>query len=535
MALAYLMRRVQEEQLVRDFRLKAFIVNHRARKNSTAEAEVVASRLRRMGEPSILNHSDSYLLVRGIDTSILPVGSELGRTLVATQGFETRARVVRYALLAKAALDCNCFELLTGHHAEDQAENIALRLLSSTIPTLAGVLGMYAQSTLPETWDVHGAHNVRDELITVQSTTPRVGWLSLPLVEQPPPSRLSPPQRFNLSLFRPLLDFTKARLQETCRNSQTGYVVDPSNFSVQLTPRNAIRHMQTKHQLPRALSTQSLLHLAAVANKRYALAEARGRDLFQSAHQSEIDLSSGDVHLHMTDDLWRALESDIMAAGTFFAKIVGAVSPGRSDKDPRSVTPSVTRGILSLKNTVRDVRLGVQVRVFITASKTGSPILHFSRQPFRSSAKWSWTKVFEHDRNGWSKWVLWDNRFWLRIQCRLPEQVASFKVWPSMCMALHLLSAERHTEKGLTDIRRLRRTSRPLDTIPVITTIDKNADAAVVPTMLRTNSITDPLGSMAAAGLVDWQIHYKAISPDIENNFNVLPSKDTPLREPVPT
>lgn len=50
MALALLLRQLQEENLTRPFTLKAFVVDHQARKGSFKEAESVASRLKQMGE-----------------------------------------------------------------------------------------------------------------------------------------------------------------------------------------------------------------------------------------------------------------------------------------------------------------------------------------------------------------------------------------------------------------------------------------------------------------------------------------------------
>ena len=447
-----------------------------------------------------------------------------GGALDTMKGFETSARVLRYQLLAKAAQECDCFELLSGHHADDQAETIMFRLMSTTIPPMTGLRGMQAQTTLPGAWDIYGAHNVRDEQITVQHTVSRVGWLSLPLAEQLSPSRLSQARRFNMSIFRPLLNFAKARLQETCRKSQTEFVIDISNFSVQLTPRNAIRHIRTKYQLPRALSAHSLLHLAAVASKQLTLLEVKGRDLFKLAGGSTIDLRSGYISLVVTDEMRRSLESDIKAAGTFLAKLVDAVSSGRSDEAAKCLAPTSTRKILFLMDTAQTIILPKQVYVVATSS-ADSRGLDFARERFRRSAEQSWTKLFEHDRQGWSKWVFWENRFWLRIQCRLPEQVASFKVWPLRCSNVNWATADSPSENALrTDL--LRKRAGHLNYIPVITKKEKHTDSAghyVLPTMSHTGGLNDPGGFMASAGLLNWQIHYKAISMDIEKHFTVIP------------
>jgi tRNA(Ile)-lysidine synthase len=51
MCLAYLFKRLHEENLSSPFDLRAFIIDHKARHDSTAEAHGVASLLRRMGTP----------------------------------------------------------------------------------------------------------------------------------------------------------------------------------------------------------------------------------------------------------------------------------------------------------------------------------------------------------------------------------------------------------------------------------------------------------------------------------------------------
>jgi tRNA(Ile)-lysidine synthase TilS/MesJ len=51
MCLAYLFKRLHEENLSSPLDLRAFIIDHKARRDSTAEAHDVASLLRRMGTP----------------------------------------------------------------------------------------------------------------------------------------------------------------------------------------------------------------------------------------------------------------------------------------------------------------------------------------------------------------------------------------------------------------------------------------------------------------------------------------------------
>jgi tRNA(Ile)-lysidine synthase len=94
-----------------------------------------------------------------------------------------RAREARYALLENACMAAGILHLLVAHHADDQAETVALRKAANSGPR--GLAGMAAQ-------------------------------------------------RFTrgLRLLRPLLDLPKARLLATCRARDQTWIEDPSNVDL---------------------------------------------------------------------------------------------------------------------------------------------------------------------------------------------------------------------------------------------------------------------------------------------------------------
>lgn len=99
-------------------RVLALTVDHRLRPESGEEAERVGDLCRRLG----VEH----------------------RTLVwkeqkPSSGVAEAARLARYRLLAKAAIDHSAYVVLTGHTADDQAETHAMRLQRGEGPGLAGI------------------------------------------------------------------------------------------------------------------------------------------------------------------------------------------------------------------------------------------------------------------------------------------------------------------------------------------------------------------------------------------------------------
>jgi tRNA(Ile)-lysidine synthase len=135
------------------------IVDHRLRAASAAEA---AETLRR-------------LAARDIPARILALdGVRPGPALAA------RARAARYAALTAACAEAGWLHLLLGHHAADQAETVAMRLLAGS-----GPVGLAAMPALVETADVR--------------------------------------------LLRPLLTVPPARLRATLAAAGMAWVEDPSN------------------------------------------------------------------------------------------------------------------------------------------------------------------------------------------------------------------------------------------------------------------------------------------------------------------
>ena len=174
----------------------AVVIDHALRAQSAAEAALTTQRLAEIGIPTRL------ISLAGS----LPPGPGLG----------ARARAARYAALLDVCRQEGLPDLVTGHHAHDQAETVSLRAAARSGP--AGLAGMPAR-----------------------------GW------------------RADARLLRPLLAVPPERLRATLRAAGLDWVEDPTNHD-RTTARGALR--------ARPLPTGRLLHQAAEAARRRASGEA---------------------------------------------------------------------------------------------------------------------------------------------------------------------------------------------------------------------------------------------------------------------
>ncbi len=142
--------------------VEAATVDHALRAESRAEAESVATLCERLGVPH------SILTAQWQDKPETAI--------------QERARKARYALLGEWALAKGLPALATGHHADDQAETLLMRLLRG-----AGVNGLAGMR------------------------------------------RLAPVPGAKLALLRPLLGWRRAMLEKLCLDAGVTPVTDPSN------------------------------------------------------------------------------------------------------------------------------------------------------------------------------------------------------------------------------------------------------------------------------------------------------------------
>lgn len=155
-------------------------------------------------------------------------------TALHAGNIEARARTARYEALTELCAYHGIEDLLLAHHQNDQAETVLLQLLRG-----AGVAGL---SSMPES---------RSIAIPSESTNPKE-------------------QISSITLWRPLLQCSRAELEAYAREHDLAWVEDPSNRSSQYR-RNAVR----KSVLPKLEAIQP----GATANL------ARSAELLAQAQQ----------------------------------------------------------------------------------------------------------------------------------------------------------------------------------------------------------------------------------------------------------
>jgi len=152
--------------------IAAATVDHRLRPESAAEAASVALLCEKLG----IAH-----------TTLVWEGEK------PKAGLPERAREARYGLLANHAREIGADTVVTGHHLDDQAETVLMRLLRGS--GVAGLAGMAAMS-----------------------------------------------ERDGVTIARPLLEVTKGELIACCQEAGLPYFEDPSNRNTQFT-RARLRQM----------------------------------------------------------------------------------------------------------------------------------------------------------------------------------------------------------------------------------------------------------------------------------------------------
>jgi tRNA(Ile)-lysidine synthase len=260
-------------------------------------------------EPKLPDIETHVLKARGLASSVTENRSNL----------ETVARNARYDLLGQACRDHSASLLLLGHHEDDVAETTLMRIMNNYRLNF----GMETSpSNLPSSSGTYGIHKSGAPLNFEPAVDNHIGVRGF---EAP-----------NLKIIRPMLQFSKERLIETCSTNSIPWIEDSSNADTTLTSRNTIRSIFSKAaNLPQALRRSSLLAFA----KRRARAKLTYEDMAEKLVWKSIvkfDPHSGVLYVRafarhsletlVARDLGDSGEVNIVAA-CLLKRLIEIVSP----------------------------------------------------------------------------------------------------------------------------------------------------------------------------------------------------------------
>jgi tRNA(Ile)-lysidine synthase TilS/MesJ len=331
MALAYLWAKFQKmfpQYKVADYPAgpaHAIVVDHCLRPESSEESIQVVRRLNKMGYKA-MRTVIRWREVRkqGLEPHDLP-------------NIESMARTLRYQQLAKRCRQHNVAAIFTAHHEDDQYETLLMRLISGH--GYRGVTGIKDANDIPECHGLYKAHksglledqrsphpylnfnpsvramrilrSILKEDKLAENHTMLANWKSIdaihfhghfPRVREPGVPYLTPLECEDggITIYRPLLGFSKDRLIATCEANKIPWFEDPTNVDETMTLRNAVRHLVRNHTLPEALQKPAVLSLSARARRRVDLEEAEARRLLKrEAVIKDFDSCAGTLVVEM--------------------------------------------------------------------------------------------------------------------------------------------------------------------------------------------------------------------------------------------
>ncbi|PLN79153.1 PP-loop family-domain-containing protein [Aspergillus taichungensis] len=449
MALAYLCRQWELELNQRDCAVLAFVVDHRAREESSREASTVAGWLRDMG----------------LKSHILPLTWPQGGSPSEVSAFETHARRLRFQALGQACRDNGLETLLMGHHQDDNVETTLWRLCTGARG--AGLAGIPPVTGIPE---CHGLYGVAESGLEMKLSYPPGVTESGPNSEsesEPNPSHRNVTiSTGGISICRPLLGFPKSNFVATCEANNVPFVTDKTNFDPTLTPRNAIRSLLAENRLPRALQPPSILSLIKASKELLRKSTRLSNLLLRECKILELNLSVGtmtirfpgeivlDEHVHLengrdptqrirqiqalslrriTEILSPFPENHFSLKG--FEKFIDRVfcSTSRTQQQKQAFTlggvlfkPLSQKGRGGCENTwlvsrqpFMRHRLPV-LSVDIPVPSSGSSSLANENQEQNRNQEQTQT---QNQQENYTPWQLWDNRYWFRFAL-VPETLS---------------------------------------------------------------------------------------------------------------
>ncbi|KAI1260849.1 adenine nucleotide alpha hydrolases-like protein [Xylariaceae sp. FL1019] len=267
-----------------------------------------------------------------------------------------------------------------------------------------------------------------------------------------------------IMLYRPLLEFTKDRLVATCEANKVPWFEDSTNKDPTLTMRNAVRYMCKNYTLPVALQKPSVLALSRRCDDKAMSLEADAERLLKKTVIHELNLYAGTVTVQFpkttslsSRDLktprrrQARIQRQREVAALMIHRIQSLVSPN-DGASTATILPFVSR--LFPTRCTPDEPANSPPKAFAIGGTHFVPVMpkfnarrprnssrpaltwYISRAPYPSNVpvpRWR-SKYWEYCRwpgkwqarrkwPEWSRWQLWDGRYWLSLRHRFPHRI----------------------------------------------------------------------------------------------------------------
>lgn len=395
----------KENQLHYSF--SGFIVDHGLRSESREEALQVANELRRLDiEPEILK----------LDWT--PYGNPKD-----LPNFETIARRLRYQAIGKACFQQRISTVLVGHHADDLGETVMSRIVARYLGE--GLQGIKWTALIPECEGIYGvdASGIPHSINSSNTHTWKQGRRKSAM----PDAMLI--ESGGVYLNRPLLLFTKAQLIEICQKDNVQWFEDGTNSDKSLTIRNTIRSLQQTGSLPAALQRPRLMDMAKTVRDKYGMYEQRAKAIFDSMSiQLDMRTSTATFSLPENVDFGATASGEPYRVRAVLArKLLMLVSPlhtmSLQDLDSAVESMFSEASDIATKTQIQGVIIqkqsfpGADKGTNITISRTPPDRLSIMTPIKLSALRVSDEPPHEGRRRYWTEWLLWDNRYWIRVGC----------------------------------------------------------------------------------------------------------------------
>ena len=489
--------------------------------------------------------------------------------------FETQARRLRYQVLGTACRDHGCDYLMLGHHEDDHAETVMMRLASGH--SSRGILGVPLCTDIPECWSIHGVH--RSGLLRAKlSGHKRINhWqeraqdprLKFQALENRVPERLVF-ERGGILVLRPLINFSKKRLVDTCRANGVDWEEDRTNRDPWRTPRNAVRKLFQSSKLPVALRKDSMLALSERNRKSIDSQRTIANNMLNQCHISVFDTRSGKVVvrlpdrvLHEDDTQSHTCKTSLRVSTAFLLRqLAYPVSPhehiafGSMEPAVMSIYPELFDGDIAENTMYQPTGFttgGVRFERLLwplSQHRTEPPLRDFktsipkmeglnpkfawrlSRQPFSDQLPYFSIPPSKRDpsllersdsrppdnypmseSSPWSPWHLWDGRYWIRV---LNRSIQHLIVRPLQRSDLAVIEATIGKDK-YNALRELLAVAAPNKIRWTLPAIAQNDDSQPSLSRVLAMPTLGPGGHLDVEDekghkRVEWQIRYKNIN-----------------------